>query len=159
MGHIAASGLAYAHPGGELLFSEVSFRVGPRDHVGLVGANGVGKSTLLKLLAGTLRPDDGEAAVGGIVGYMPQDVGVSADAGTVRELLLSIASRAVRTAGTRVLQYEAQLRAGDHSAGMRLGAAIADWSALGGTSSKASGMRAAAGSCAARSPSWLIVPR
>jgi ATPase subunit of ABC transporter with duplicated ATPase domains len=114
------------------LFSEVSFRVGPRDHVGLVGANGVGKSTLLKLLAGTLRPDDGEAAVGGIVGYMPQDVGVSADAGTVRELLLSIASRAVRTAGARVLECEAQLRAGDHSAGMRLGAAIADWSTLGG---------------------------
>jgi ATPase subunit of ABC transporter with duplicated ATPase domains len=78
------------------LFSEVSFRVGPREHVGLVGANGVGKSTLLKLLADTSRPDDCEAAVGGIVGYMPQDVGVSSDARTMRELLLPLAPRAVR---------------------------------------------------------------
>ncbi len=132
MGHIAASGLAYAHPGGELLFSEVSFRVAPREHVGLVGANGVGKSTLLRLLAGTLRPDDGEANVGGIVGYMPQDVGVSIDARTVRELLLSIAPPAVREAGERMLASEAQLSLGDPSAGMQLGAAIADWSALGG---------------------------
>jgi ATPase subunit of ABC transporter with duplicated ATPase domains len=132
VGHIAVSGLAYAHPGGELLFSEVSFRVGPREHIGLVGANGVGKSTLLKLLAGTLRPDDGEAAVGGIVGFMPQDVGVSAELRTVRELLLSLCPRAVRLAGERVLQCEAQLSAGDPSAGIRLGAAIADWAALGG---------------------------
>ncbi len=132
MGHIAVSALAYAHPGGELLFADVSFRVAPREHVGLVGANGVGKTTLLKLLAGTLRPDDGEASVGGIVGYMPQDVGVSADVRTVRELLLSLAPRAVRSAGERVLQCEMHLAAGDQAAGTRLGAAIADWSALGG---------------------------
>jgi ATPase subunit of ABC transporter with duplicated ATPase domains len=42
VGHVAVSNLAYAHPGGELLFSEVSFRVSPGQHVGLVGTNGVG---------------------------------------------------------------------------------------------------------------------
>jgi ATPase subunit of ABC transporter with duplicated ATPase domains len=101
-------------------------------HVGLVGANGVGKSTLLRVLAGELEPDDGEAIAGGRVGYMPQDVGVGDDERTVHELLLSLAPRAVRAAGERVLRCEAELARGDDSAGIRLGAAIADWSALGG---------------------------
>jgi ATPase subunit of ABC transporter with duplicated ATPase domains len=132
MSHVVVSRLAYAHPGGELLFSEVSFRISPGGHVGLVGANGVGKSTLLRVLAGELDPDDGDVSVGGIVGYMAQDVGLEDDARTVRELLLSLAPLAVRRAGERVLAHEARLAAGDAAAGMQLGTAIADWSALGG---------------------------
>jgi ATPase subunit of ABC transporter with duplicated ATPase domains len=130
--HIAVANLAYAHPGGDLLFSDVSFRVSPGQHVGLVGFNGVGKTTLLRILAGELRPDDGEVAVGGRVGYMPQDVGVADDLRTVRELLLSLAPRALQRAGELVLACEAELAAGDDSAGVRLGSAIADWSTLGG---------------------------
>ncbi|MBV9417883.1 MAG: ABC-F family ATP-binding cassette domain-containing protein [Solirubrobacterales bacterium] len=132
MAHVGASNLAYAHPGGDLLFSEVSFRVSPDQHVGLVGTNGVGKSTLLKILAGELAPDEGEYAVAGLVGYMPQDVGVSDGQATVRALLLSLAPRAVRQAGESMVTLEARLEAGDPSAGMKLGEAIADWSALGG---------------------------
>ena len=115
------SHLAYAHPGGDLLFSDVSFRVSPGAHVGLVGANGVGKSTLLGVITGALSPDEGEVSLGGIAGHMPQDVGVSDEARSVRELLLSLAPRAVRLAGERVLEYEAQLAAGDATAGMKLG--------------------------------------
>ncbi len=126
------SGLAYAHPGGDLLFSDVSFRVSPGQHVGLVGRNGVGKSTLLKILAGVLAPDEGEFSIGGTVGYMPQDVGVGEDRRSVRELLLSLAPRAVRQAGEDMLTLEAQLAAGDPEAGIKLGETIADWSALGG---------------------------
>ena len=126
------SGLAYAHPGGDLLFSDVSFRVSPGQHVGLVGRNGVGKSTLLKILAGVLAPDEGEFSIGGTVGYMPQDVGVGEDRRSVRELLLSLAPRAVRQAGEDMLALEAQLAAGDPEAGIKLGETIADWSALGG---------------------------
>jgi ATPase subunit of ABC transporter with duplicated ATPase domains len=132
MPHIVVSGLAYAHPGGELLFSDVSFRVSPGQHVGLVGANGVGKSTLLKLLAGVLEADEGEVSIGGRVAYMPQDVGVAEEARSVRELLLSLASPAVRRAGEQVLSSERRLTAGDSAAGLELGSAIADWSALGG---------------------------
>jgi ATPase subunit of ABC transporter with duplicated ATPase domains len=97
-----------------------------------VGTNGVGKSTLLKILAGELSPDDGDAAVSGRLGYMAQDVGVGDGERTVRELLLSLAPRAVRAAGENLLALEQQLAAGDPDAGMRLGEAIADWSALGG---------------------------
>jgi ATPase subunit of ABC transporter with duplicated ATPase domains len=130
--HIVVSRLAYAHPGGELLFSDVSFRISPSESVGLVGSNGVGKSTLLRVLAGILTPDEGEASVGGIVAYMPQDVGAAGDRRTVRELLLSLAPLAVRNAGERVLNADAKLAAGEAAAGMQLGTAIADWSTLGG---------------------------
>jgi ATPase subunit of ABC transporter with duplicated ATPase domains len=132
MSHIAVSGLAYAHPGGELLFSDVSFRIGPGEHIGLVGANGVGKSTLMRILAGVLTGEAGDANLGGIIGYMAQDVGAAGDPRTVRELLLSLAPSAVREAGQRVIAEERALADGDALAGMRLGTAIADFSALGG---------------------------
>ncbi len=132
MGHVVVSHLAYSHPGGDRLFSDVSFRLSPGDHVGLVGANGVGKSTLLRILAGELSPEEGEASLGGVIGYMAQDVGAVDDARTVRRLLLSLAPLALQRAGEAVLEGEAQLAAGDDAAGMRLGTAIADWSALGG---------------------------
>jgi ATPase subunit of ABC transporter with duplicated ATPase domains len=130
--HVAVSNLAYAHPGGDLLFSDVSFRLAPGGHAGLVGTNGVGKSTLLKILVGELTPDEGECAVGGLVGYMPQDVGVRDGERTVRALLLSLAARSLRQSGESMLVLEAQLQAGDPSAGIKLGEAIADWSTLGG---------------------------
>lgn len=129
---MAVSGLAYAHPGGDLLFSEVSFRLAPGRHVGLVGTNGVGKSTLLKILAGSLDPGEGDAAVGGLVGSMAQDVGTGDGQRTVRQLLLSLTPHAIRAAGEAMLAQEARLVAGDEDAGMQLGMAIADWSALGG---------------------------
>ncbi len=125
-------GLAYAHPGGDLLFSDVSFRVSPGQHVGLVGRNGVGKSTLLKILAGLLTADDGGFSLDGTAGYMPQDIGVGVGGGSVREMLLALAPPAVRRAGESVLALEARLAAGDASSGLELGSAIADWSTLGG---------------------------
>jgi ATPase subunit of ABC transporter with duplicated ATPase domains len=130
--HIAVSGLAYAHPGGELLFSDVSFRLAPGRHAGLIGANGVGKSTLLRILAGELSADEGDAATGGHVGYMPQDVGLGDGDRTVRELLLSLAPATMRAAGEAMIELEAALTAGDDDAGMRLGTVIADYSSFGG---------------------------
>jgi ATPase subunit of ABC transporter with duplicated ATPase domains len=132
--HVVVSNLAYAHPGGELLFSDVSFKVTPGQHVGLVGANGVGKSTLFRILAGRLPSDDGDVDVGTFA-YMPQDVGVGPDSGgTVRELLLEAAPARLRDAGERMIASERALAAGADpgGAGMRLGEAIGDWSELGG---------------------------
>jgi ATPase subunit of ABC transporter with duplicated ATPase domains len=132
--HVVVSNLAYAHPGGDLLFSEVSFKITPGQHVGLVGANGVGKTTLFKILAGRLPADDGDVDIGTFA-YMPQDVGVGPDSGrTVRELLLEAAPARLRDAGERMIAAERELAAGADpaGAGMRLGEAIGDWSELGG---------------------------
>ena len=48
--------------GGSYLFEEVTFRLGSGDRVGLVGKNGAGKSTMLKILAGDFKPDSGQIA-------------------------------------------------------------------------------------------------
>jgi ATPase subunit of ABC transporter with duplicated ATPase domains len=135
MGHIAVSGLAYAHPGGDLLFSDVSFRLAPGRHAGLVGSNGVGKSTLTRILAGELEAIEGEAVHGGRLLLMRQDVGLETGTPptqTVRSLLTALAPRSLREAGERVAESERRLSAGDLDAGMALGEAIGDWSALGG---------------------------
>ena len=42
-----------------VLFSDISFEVGPRDRIGLIGVNGCGKSTLIQMIEGRLRPDGG----------------------------------------------------------------------------------------------------
>ena len=135
MGHIAVSGLAYAHPGGDLLFSDVSFKIAPGRHVGLVGTNGVGKSTLLRIVAGQLGAEEGDAAHGGRLLYMPQDVGVGDGTQTVRQLLTESAPEALRHTGETMTALEARIAAGGADAaeaGAAFGEAIADWSALGG---------------------------
>jgi ATPase subunit of ABC transporter with duplicated ATPase domains len=128
--NVAVANLAYAHPGGDLLFECVSFRVAPGRHAGLIGTNGVGKTTLLRILAGELQAAEGHVAHGGRAAYMPQDVGMSD--GMVRELLLSVAPERVREVGTAMLRAERELAAGDDDAGARLGEAIGTWSELGG---------------------------
>lgn len=42
-----------------VLFSDISFEIGPRDHIGLIGVNGCGKSTLIQMIQGRIRPDEG----------------------------------------------------------------------------------------------------
>jgi len=61
--------------GGKILFEELDWLIRPRDRVGLVGANGTGKSTLLKVLAGLETLDYGAMTVmkGTTAGYLPQD--------------------------------------------------------------------------------------
>jgi len=60
--------------GDRTLFEGLSFTLHPRDRVGLIGPNGVGKSTLLKLLAGLDTPDEGQVEVrkGTKLVYLPQ---------------------------------------------------------------------------------------
>ena len=123
----------------------------PGQHVGLIGANGVGKSTLLKILAGLLRADEGDAAIGGRVAYMPQDVGVDGESRTVRQLLLALAPRGLRDAGERVARPRGAAR-GRRSRG-RDGAGNRDrrlGRRSGATSSRAGGTRPAGGSSARR---------
>jgi ATP-binding cassette subfamily F protein 3 len=51
------------HVGGKLLFTDVSFKLEPRERMTLSGRNGAGKSTLLRVLAGELSPDAGSLSL------------------------------------------------------------------------------------------------
>lgn len=61
--------------GHKLLFEKVDWQITPGDRTGLVGGNGTGKSTLLRILAGLDSLDDGslESTGGMTFGYLPQD--------------------------------------------------------------------------------------
>lgn len=60
---------------GEYLFHSVSFKINPSDKIGIVGPNGCGKTTLLRILAGELEPESGSIYFqkGLKIGYLPQD--------------------------------------------------------------------------------------
>ena len=68
--------------GGNLLFDDVSFDIGERDSVGLIGANGTGKTTIFKIITGQLEPTDGAVFISKNtkIGYLEQH----ACAGSVR---------------------------------------------------------------------------
>ncbi len=100
---ITLAGLAWALPDGRKLFENIDLAFG-RERAGLVGRNGVGKTTLLGLIAGELRPAAGTVAVDGRLGLLRQSVQVAADE-TVADLFgareaLALLERAGRGAAT-----------------------------------------------------------
>ena len=64
--------------GGEVLFENLSFRIGMGDRIGLIGKNGAGKSTFLKILSGGNRPSTGSLSLekNCSLGYLPQELEV-----------------------------------------------------------------------------------
>ncbi|MGN7880476.1 ABC-F family ATP-binding cassette domain-containing protein [Ensifer sp. 22460] len=81
---ISLSQLSWSTPEGRNLFSNLDLTFGPV-RTGLVGRNGVGKSTLLRLIEGALVPQAGNVAVAGSLGMLSQTVQV-ADDETVADL-------------------------------------------------------------------------
>ncbi|MBX0329438.1 ATP-binding cassette domain-containing protein [Oscillochloris sp. ZM17-4] len=73
--------------GAASILSDISFTIGDGEHVGLIGPNGVGKSTLLRIIVGQEQPDAGGVALapGATIGYLAQafDEGMGATVGDV----------------------------------------------------------------------------
>jgi len=61
---------------GEFLFEDITFKLSPGDRVGLIGKNGAGKSTMLKILSKELEPDSGQIAADKnlSIGFLKQDI-------------------------------------------------------------------------------------
>lgn len=77
--------------GGFTLLDDISFHVSDGEHIALVGKNGAGKSTILKLIAGVERPTSGSIMKPKeqTVGYLPQIMSYSKDT-TVMEAAMSV---------------------------------------------------------------------
>jgi ATPase subunit of ABC transporter with duplicated ATPase domains len=134
VGFIELNDVSFALPGGWTLFEEVSFRVPDGEHAGLVGANGIGKTTLLRLIAGEERATSGSVRVEGRVGLMRQFIGSNDRPTTVRDFLLAYSEKPVRDAAARLRAAERRLASGDSGESAQLGYADAlhAWEMAGG---------------------------
>jgi ATPase subunit of ABC transporter with duplicated ATPase domains len=128
---IVVSELAYSPPGADQLFFDVSFGVSPGEHAAIVGPNGVGKSTILKILTGQYEADDGEFSIGGTFLQMTQDVGMSRPDDSLRDMLIEVAPIALREAGKKLFAAEKAMMSGEDD-GMKYAEALGDWGDLGG---------------------------
>ncbi len=107
MALVTADGLSLAF-GKKVLLDDVSFAVGRTDRVGLVGANGTGKSTLLRILAGVQQPDDGEVhfARGVRAGYLPQDILALPPGNLVESVLSTVPGRTALETSLREVEED-----------------------------------------------------
>jgi ATPase subunit of ABC transporter with duplicated ATPase domains len=127
---IVARNLSFAH-GPEVVLADVSLTVASGHRIGVVGPNGVGKSTLLRLLTGELEPEHGTVArvpSDARVGHLTQELDVRPGE--------TIADVIARRTGADMAQREldASMRAmaaGDADAADRYSAALETWLLLG----------------------------
>ena len=127
---IVARNLSFAH-GPEVVLADVSLTVASGHRIGVVGPNGVGKSTLLRLLTGELEPERGTVArvpADARVGHLTQELDVRSGE--------TIADVIARRTGADMAQREldASMRAmaaGDADAADRYSAALETWLHLG----------------------------
>ncbi|MGN6599243.1 MAG: ABC-F family ATP-binding cassette domain-containing protein [Actinomycetes bacterium] len=149
MGYVDVAKVCFTLPDGRVLLDDVSFRVGEGAKVALVGANGAGKTSLLRIVAGDLDPHAGAVSRSGGLGVMRQFIGTARwreqamadrhaarDAGltpTVRDLLVSVAPPRLREAALAVERAElAMMERDDEPTQLRYAQALADWADAGG---------------------------
>jgi ATPase subunit of ABC transporter with duplicated ATPase domains len=117
--------------GGQLVLDRVNLSVGPQSRLGVVGPNGIGKSTLLRILAGLEEPDSGavERAPAGLnVGFLAQEP----DAGPGETLRDYLARRTGVAEAGSALDHLTAVLAEDPDAVEAYGEALDRYLALGG---------------------------
>src|SRR5690349_24628761 len=82
---VVCTSLSFSWPDDTPVFDDLTVSV-PAGRNGLVAANGTGKTTLLRLIAGDLTPTGGTITVGGVLGYLPQHLPFAQDQ-TVAQVL------------------------------------------------------------------------
>ncbi len=77
------------HYGEQIILNKASLSIHEGDRIGLVGRNGSGKSTFLKIISGILNPDKGEVVKrkGLLVGYLPQDFNLDGNKNVYQNIL------------------------------------------------------------------------
>ncbi len=67
--------LTHSYDGKRMIFQDVSFSIENGERLGVIGYNGMGKTTLLRILAGTLKPSSGTVNIGHnvVIGYQAQE--------------------------------------------------------------------------------------
>ena len=120
------------HHGAKTILEGVTLTVGPRSRLGLVGPNGVGKTTLLRLIAGLERPDAGAVTHEPdtlAVGYVPQEAKSRSD----ESVLAALRRRTgVATAERELEDAASALASGARDAADRYDRALGRFLALGG---------------------------
>lgn len=114
--------LAWAPPDASPLFSNLNLSFGPV-RTGLVGRNGVGKTTLLKLISGDLRPTAGNVSVIGTLAVMRQSVQAS-PLGTIADLFGVGAALAILRRAERGDATDQELADADWTLETRLASAL-----------------------------------
>ena len=129
MSLLAAHGVSFSY-GAAMVLAEVELTVAAGDRTAVVGPNGTGKSTLLRLLAGLEQPDSGEITATGTVGLLPQERDRRPDETVLgyvaRRTGVSAAERAMHSAA------EEMARGGPGDAGPAYASALDRYLALGG---------------------------
>ncbi|HQF03024.1 MAG TPA: ATP-binding cassette domain-containing protein [Phycicoccus sp.] len=133
MGHLDVNGVHLSLPDGRVLLRDVHLRVGEGAKVALIGPNGTGKTTLTRIIAGDLAPDEGAVTRSGGLAVMRQFIGKVRDDSTVRDLLLSVAPQGIRVAAAEIDRTELAIMERDEEADQFAYAqALSDWADVGG---------------------------
>lgn len=90
---ISVDNISVLH-GGKSLFSDVSFSINENDKIALMGKNGAGKSTMLKIIAGLSKPSKGgiSAPKDSVIAYLPQHLLTTDDCSVAEETAKAFAS-------------------------------------------------------------------
>jgi ATP-binding cassette, subfamily F, member 3 len=94
---------------GEYLFENVSYIINKRDRIGLVGKNGAGKTTMMRIISGQFIPDSGQVVSpsDATVGYLPQEMKLRSTKPVIEETLTAFAE--VKTLEKNIAKYTAEI--------------------------------------------------